>query len=227
MSELTKQETREQIMERKIKNSECRTFTDFSLFLNEDTETEGKELVRGIATTYGEPYTLYSDKDIVIMEQVDKNAFKTTDFSDVIMQYDHMGRVFARTKNGTLKLNPNNERGLEITADLDGTDIGRQLKQEIKGGYTDKMSIRFKVDDEERIAYEENGKIVELRTIKSFAKLYDVSAVSIPANDMTAISVRSYVDGVLAEREAERLKKQKEQRQKQRLEIALQLQGVK
>lgn len=210
-----------------MSNREYRTFTDFGLFQNENTETEGKELVRGIATTYGEPYTLYADNEVVIMEQVDRNAFNTTDLSDVIMQYNHEGRVFARTKNGTLQLNPNNDRGLEITADLDGTDIGRQLKQEIKGGYTDKMSIGFRVGDDERISYEKDGKIVELRTIKSFAKLYDVSAVSIPANDMTAISVRSYVDGVLAEREAERLKKQKEQRQKQRLEIALQLQGVK
>ena len=45
-----------------------------------------------------------------------------------------------------------------------------------------------------------------LRTIMRFKKLYDVSAVSTPANDSTEISARAYCDGVITEAEAERLR---------------------
>lgn len=103
-------------------------------------DDEGGLFVEGYATTYNQPYTLYEDDKMRLDEQVDPKAFDECDLRDVIMQYDHEGRVFARTKNGTLRLE-SDEHGLRITARLDGTDIGRQLYQEIAGGYTDKMSF--------------------------------------------------------------------------------------
>ena len=57
--------------------------------------------VEGYATTFNEPYTLYEDEDIIYREQVAPIAFDNTDMGDVIMQYDHEGRVFARTGNNT------------------------------------------------------------------------------------------------------------------------------
>ena len=45
------------------------------------------------------------------------------------------------------------------------------------------------------------------RTITKIKKLYDVSAVSIPANDMTSISARRYADGVIDGIKAERLER--------------------
>ena len=126
---------------------------------------------------------------------------------DVIMQYDHEGRVFARLSNNTLKLDVD-EHGLKVTAYLGGTELGRNLYEEIKGGYTNKMSFGFTVTDDEVKA---DGKDY-LRTIKSIGKLYDVSAVSIPANDYTEISARSHCDGAIAEIEAERLRLEEERR---------------
>ena len=64
--------------------------------------------------------------------------------SDVIMQFDHQGRVFARKSNDTLQLEVD-DHGLKVTADLGGTEIGRQLYEEIKGGYVTKMSFGFTV----------------------------------------------------------------------------------
>ena len=46
-----------------------------------------------------------------------------------------------------------------------------------------------------------------MRRIRSFSKLYDVSAVSLPSNDGTEISARSLRDGEIARLEAERLVK--------------------
>ena len=128
--------------------------------------------------------------------------------SDVIMQYDHEGRVFARNRNNTLDLSVD-AIGLKATADLGGTDIGRQLHQEIKGGYTDKMSFGFVVAEDQRTSTMDYNTGVEtvLRTITKIKKLYDVSAVSIPANDMTSISARRYADGVIDGIKAERLER--------------------
>lgn len=161
-------------------------------------------VVEGYATTFDQPYTLYSDGYYELREVVDSKAFEKTDMSDVIMQYDHEGRVFARNRNKTLDL-MTDEHGLKITANLGGTEIGRQLYQEIKGGYTDRMSFAFTVSDDKRERETIDGKIVVTRRILGFRKLYDVSAVSTPANNSTSISARSWCDGVIAELEAERL----------------------
>lgn len=166
---------------------------------NEDTK------VRGYATTFDDPYVLYSDKDLVFREIIDHNALLNADISDVIMQFDHEGKVYARTSNNTLTLMPD-EHGLAIEADLSGTEIGRELYQEIKGGYITKMSWAFVVDADEWTSEKApDGRDLETRTIKSVRKVYDVSAVSLPANDATEISARSLTDGVIKRLEAERL----------------------
>ena len=162
--------------------------------------------VRGYATTFNEKYTLFEDRDFRIDEQVDPHAFDECDMRDVIFQYDHEGRVFARTSNDTLKLTPD-AHGLEVNAYLGGTEIGRNLFEEIKGGYTSKMSFGFHVEADDIKEEEVEGKVIYTRTIKKINKLYDVSAVSLPANDGTEISASSLKDGAIAKLEAERLLK--------------------
>lgn len=171
---------------------------------------EESMIVEGYATTFNQPYLLYDGRYYKIIEQIAPTAFSECDMSDVIMQYDHAGRVFARTRNGTLTLTVD-AIGLKVTADLSGTDIGCQLYQEIKGGYTDKMSFGFVVAEDQRVSTEdyETGVETVTRTITKIKKLYDVSAVSIPANDMTSISARRFADGVIDEIKAERLERAK------------------
>lgn len=176
-----------------------------------DEEREEKKTVAGYASTFNEPYVLYEDDDLIYREQVDRSAFDETDMSDVIMQYNHEGRVFARITNNTLRVSPD-DKGLFIEADLGGTELGRQLFDEIRGGYTDKMSFGFIVSaDEELRSKDEDGRVDILRTITGISKLFDVSAVSIPANNGTSIGVstRSRIDGVIEEVRAERLEAEK------------------
>lgn len=169
---------------------------------------EDRMVVEGYACTFRQPYDLYDSADYKVTEQIDARAFDGCDMSDVIMQYDHEGRVFARNRNNTLSLMVDSA-GLKISAELGGTDIGRQLYQEIKGGYTDKMSFAFTVaeDKRETLCDHETGKVTVVRTITKIKKLYDVSAVSIPANGMTSISARRFADGVIEQIKAERLER--------------------
>ena len=200
-----------------------REYRDMSMVVREmpGEESENNEMiVEGYASTFNKPYTLYRDEYVEIREVIDKDAFNETDMSDVIMQYNHEGRVFARISNNTLTVNPD-ERGLFISADLGGTEIGRGLYEEIKGGYTDKMSFGFTVPadgdtwDETK---DDNGFIYTTRTINKVGKLYDVSAVSIPANDATSISVRDLSTGVVEKIQAERLEAEKLELERKRTE---------
>ena len=180
---------------------------------------EGEDFtVRGYATTFDDPYVLWEDRDIVLREIIDHDALRNADMSDVIMQYDHEGRVFARTSNSTLTIEPD-AHGLGMKADLGGTDLGRGLYQEIKGGYTNKMSWAFTVDaDEWRSEKAPDGRDLETRVIKSVKKVYDVSAVSLPANDATEISARSLADGAIERLKAERLEELEIRKRKMLLE---------
>ena len=178
--------------------------------------------VEGYATTFNEPYLLYKYDDVEVWEQVSERAFEGTDMSDVIMQYDHEGRVFARLSNNTLELTID-DKGLLTNAYLGGTAQGRGLYEDIEGGYITKMSFGFTVDDDEieEVSSDEGVKIT--RTITKIGKLYDVSAVSIPANDATEISARNFCDGVIAELETERMNRAQEKRNRQIKKLKLEL----
>ena len=192
-------------------------------------EGDTEKTVSGYATTFNQPYELYRDAwngyVYIIREQVDKDAFADTDLADVIMQYDHEGRVFARTSNNTLELEPD-EHGLHIRANLGGTELGRQLFEEIEGGYTTKMSFGFRVGKDKREETEERDEetgittVTVLRTILSISKLYDVSAVSLPANDATSISARKLCEGEI-EQFREEILKREDQRKRIRIKAKL------
>ena len=191
-----------------------------------EDQGDEKRIVTGYASTFDEPYVLYDGDGWKYLEVVDRGAFDNTDMSDVIMQYDHRGRVFARTRNNTLTVTPD-DKGLFIEADLGGTEIGRELYEEIRGGYTDRMSFGFTVNGEfEEYEKTEEGVALYIRHITSVEKLYDVSAVSLPANDGTSIeadattrSIGNLTDGVIERIQAERLEEQRIELERRRAEV--------
>ena len=141
--------------------------------------------VEGYATTFDSPYLLYEIEGTKFYERIDAHALDGADMSDVIMQYDHEGRVFARQSNGSLILIPDH-KGLLIAAELGRTDLARGLYQDIQQGMITKMSWAFTVKTD---SYD---RATHTRTILEIKKVYDVSAVSIPANGDTEISARSF-----------------------------------
>lgn len=189
-----------------------------------DAKEDEKECrVEGYATTFDQPYLLYSNEYMELWEKVDKKAFDKTDMSDTIMQYDHEGRVYARVSNKTLELTVD-EHGLLVRADLSGTEEGRKLYEEIKGGYTSKMSFGFTVTGEEMNEENRKGeKTKYTRTITEIGKLYDVSAVSLPANDATEISARSFINGVIEKDKTERLMREETEEKRKLLALKIKL----
>ena len=185
-------------------------------------------IVQGHFTTFNEQYLLYKCGIYTVYEQIDRHAFDECDMSDVIMQFDHRGRVYARNRNNTLEISFDDVGGV-ARADLSKASEGEGLYNDIKNGLVDRMSFAFTVDEEKREVTEdyETGNITILRTITKIGKLYDVSAVSIPANDGTDISARSFVDGVIEELEAERLSAEKREMARRRLKLKLKMEEKK
>ena len=170
--------------------------------------------VEGYATTFA-PYVLYEDEDGPVYELFTKECFIGTDMEDIIFQYNHEGKVYARKSNGTMVVEID-DHGMKVYADLSKSQSARDLHEEITNGLTTKMSWGFRLGD-----YEYNK---QTRTIvhKSVKKIYDVSAVSIPANDGTEISARSFADG-----EIQKVMMESQKREALKLSLEIELEGIK
>ena len=146
--------------------------------------SEEQELwVEGYAVRFDSPTVLFEWDGVEYKEQIARDAFTDSKMEDVIFNYNHSGKVMARTRNKTLQLELRDD-GLFIRARLDGTEEGRRLYDEISKGYIDRMSFQFQIAQE---AYDYQNHMWTVLRIK---RLYDVSAVDIPAYEDTSIEAR-------------------------------------
>lgn len=185
---MSKQQNNEQMPARK--DREFRQFASFELrAVQPEGDAPGGEAlyIEGVAAPFNSPTVLYSFEGIDYKEQIDGRAFDGADMSDVIFNYNHGGKVVARTRNKTLELWVEAD-GLHVRARLDGTEEGRALYQEIAGGYIDRMSFAFTIAP----GGSEYDILQHLRTVKKVKKVYDVSAVDIPAYDTTSLNARNF-----------------------------------
>lgn len=170
----------------------------------EHNAEDSEFIVRGYASTF-EPYLMFDDDGIQYFERIAPTAFEDADMSDVVFLRDHTGRVLARTKNGALNLTTDTHGLLSVT-DLGLTTASKEMFDDIRTGNYSQMSFSFVVARGGEHFEEEARKVT--RVIDRIEKLYDVSAVSFPANPGTDIGVsyRDLFNGVIERREAERLK---------------------
>jgi HK97 family phage prohead protease len=187
---------------------------DFEIRSQEIEGTENKELwVEGYAARFNSPTVLFEVDGLEYKEQIASDAFTDCKMDDVIFNYNHSGKVMARTRNKTLQLSVD-DKGLFIRARLDGTEEGRRFYDEIAKGYIDRMSFRFTIGQE---AYDYQNRMWTILRIK---RLYDVSAVDIPAYEDTSIEARK----AAAEAEArERRQSAEAELLRQRLKLKLNL----
>lgn len=201
-----------------------REYRNFQCFdFEKRAEYEDKEIVDGYASTFDE-YELRDFGDEVWTERIMPTAFDEADMSDVIFLKDHTGTVFARTKNNTISLMTDG-KGLFTKTDLSKTSSARAMYEEIATGMYTQMSFAFKVSDQHFEEEMRDGKRIVHRVIDKISKVFDISAVSRPANPTTEIGVatRAAFDGAIEELKAERLKEERAKNQAEREKLCLKL----
>lgn len=199
----------------KLINDKGFEFRDFRLTHVETRKNEDNTeslIIEGVPCVFDEETVLYKGKYWEFREKIDKNAFTEADMSDVIFNYNHTGRVYARTRNKSLEIKVKKD-GLHMKATLKKEDRGHEeLYSDIKSGLIDRMSFAFTVaEDKIEEIRKDEGPNIHLRIITKIRKLYDVSAVDIPAYDVTSISARDFAK---AEEEAQERIRQEEEKRK-------------
>lgn len=155
---------------------------------------DGKQyIVEGYATTFDSPYVLWTDRmtGTEYREIISRAALEGADMSDVLMLYNHGGRVLARGGNGTLNIVPD-DHGLHIRADLSRSAAAREMYEDIAAGLVTQMSWAFDVEASEY------DRATHTDTITRIKRVYDVSAVAYPANDQTEITARARAENMRA-----------------------------
>lgn len=178
---------------------------------------ESEYIVEGYASTF-EPYELLEIDGVKFYEQIDRHAFDEADMSDVVFLRDHEGRVMARTKNNTIQLDID-DHGLHQRTDLSKTQASRDMAEDIAVGNYSQMSFAFTV------AEDHFDRDTNTRIIDRVRKVFDISAVSFPANPQTEIglSMRDYFNGEIEMIRAERLEAEKRAHELEKLKLRIRL----
>ena len=128
-----------------------------------------------------EGYAAYFDNVDSYQDVIVKGAFAdaTNKSSEVKLMWNHNWNT---VPIGTVTMLLEDEKGLSFRAELNNTALAKDVKEGIKSGAVTKMSIGFTTEDSETV--EKEGKT--LRMIKKI-KLFEISPVNFPANDMATI----------------------------------------
>lgn len=195
------------------KDREYRNLGTFKMDLDDSEDS----YVVGYASTF-DAYPMYEEDGITYYERIDRHAFDDADMSDVVFLRDHSGRVLARTKNGSVTLSVD-DHGLYQKTNLGLTEAAKDMLEDIAVGNYSQMSFSFTVAEDH---YERE---THTRVIDRFRKIYDISAVSFPANPFTdiGVSMRDYFNGVIEAERAERLEAEKKAKARKALQIRIKL----
>ena len=196
-----------------------REYRSMELRILPQEEEQNRYMVEGYASTY-DTYVLFSQDGVDYSERIEPTAFEGADLSDVVFRVDHEGPVYARSSAGTVEVWAD-EHGLAQRSDLSRTQRSRDVFADIEAGNYPQMSFAFTV------AEDHYDKATHTRVIDRIAKVYDVSAVSFPANPNTSLSIatRSFFDGVIEGEKAERLEREAMELRRRKLMAKAELLG--
>ncbi|CAB1243734.1 HK97 family phage prohead protease [Ruminococcaceae bacterium BL-6] len=148
-------------------------------------------VVEGHAAVFGQSYDMYG----CWSETIARGAFDNTDFTDVLFDVNHnldslpLARSRNNNENSTLQLKID-DQGLATRAvlDVENNSDSKALYSSVQRGDINGMSYIFSVRKDEWQGLDSD---YPSRTITDIAKVWEVSAVSMPANPGTDISARS------------------------------------
>lgn len=143
-------------------------------------------VIKGMAIVYDQPTTI-NDPAGKYIEVIKRGALDGADLSDARLLYNHnLNRVpLARTpKTMRFNLNP---AGLEMEAELPGTEDARSVYTAVQRGDLSGMSFSFKVPE----GGDSYDRATNTRTIHKIEKVYEVSIVPFPAYPQTSVEARA------------------------------------
>ncbi|HAE42038.1 MAG TPA: HK97 family phage prohead protease [Clostridiales bacterium] len=149
-----------------------------------DKKIDEEMEVEGYAIVFDQSTMLFEYEGVKYYEIISSKALDNADLSDVSFKYNHSDQVLilAATRNGSLKLKKD-KYGLKIWARLANTSVGRDLREMIKEGLINKMSFAFSPGENQ---YYDSSNTTIVTKIK---RLYDVSAVDMPAYRQTSLYI--------------------------------------
>ena len=150
---------------------------------------------RGHAAVFNQP-ALIGSRDFGFIEIIAPDAFRDVLTDDVRFLINHDGLPLARTTNGTLRLSQDNV-GQFVDADLAPTREAQDLAVLLERKDIDQMSFAFGLRSEDytwsTYSSEDNLNGMDVRTINSIYRQYDVSAVTYPAYEGTDAGLRAQI----------------------------------
>lgn len=194
----------------------------FNFEVRTDQNEEHGHFLTGTPIVFGERTDLGWMDEII-----DEGALDNTDLRDVRFLVNHntdmipLARSRNNNENSTMQLSVIPGRGMDIRVDLD-TENNAEAKslysaverQDISG-----MSFMFAVDEDR---WEDLDTEHPTRHIRSFAKVFEVSAVTFPAYEATSIQARGLSDALDSAKESlesARAAKREIERRKQKIRI--------
>jgi HK97 family phage prohead protease len=124
------------------------------------------------------------------IERIERGAFDGRLNDDVRFLVNHdPNLILARTKSGTGELFLDDDGNLNYRYETPNRTYARDIADAIRSGDIDQSSYAFTIEDE---VWETRSDGKEVRTIKKYKRLFDVSPVTYPADPDTSVAKRSH-----------------------------------
>ena len=160
-------------------------------------------------------------------EIIDDGALDDTDLRDVRFLVNHnidmipLARSRNNNENSTMQLSVVPQKGMDIRVDLDTENNAeaKSLYSAVQRGDLSGMSFMFAVNED---AWEDLDSEHPTRHIRSFAKVFEVSAVTFPAYEATSIQARGLSEALESARaslESARAARLEIEKRKQKIRI--------
>lgn len=193
----------------------------FNFEIRADQNEEHGHFLTGTPIVYGARTDLGWYDEII-----EKGALDNTDLKDVRFLVNHntdmipLARSRNNNANSTMQMSVD-DNGMNIRVDLDTENNAeaKSLYSAVERGDLDGMSFMFLVDKDK---WDDVDSEHPTRTITSFSKVMEVSAVTFPAYEQTSISARGLseaLDSAKESLESERAAKREVEARKQKIRI--------
>ena len=194
----------------------------FNFEVRAENDEQHGNILTGTPIVFGERTDLGRCDEII-----DDGALDDTDLRDVRFLVNHntdmipLARSRNNNENSTMQLSVVPQKGMDIRVDLDTENNAeaKSLYSAVQRGDLSGMSFMFAVNED---AWEDLDSEHPTRHIRSFAKVFEVSAVTFPAYEATSIQARGLSEALESARaslESARAAKLEIEKRKQKIRI--------